>query len=215
MAGSSAAFPEGKRQGKQQQQGNADRRDKIGGEDVNELNQICVLAGLSATGAKRWTRHPQFVYTFQIDTSHIKMPPHWRRDTTIDADEISSPRVLGIKEKIRIATPPKVVKFATDTNDIMQQMLDSQAPLARNLDPTKFGAAIALAVTTAMTASTSTIGTEVSTGISDAVPHFPLQSLSTAWYSEKCLMGLRMSQDSECPKDSESPSDSLTSGLST
>jgi hypothetical protein len=21
--------------------------------------------------------HPQFVYTFQIDTSHIKMPPHW------------------------------------------------------------------------------------------------------------------------------------------
>ena len=64
-------------------------------------------------------------------------------------------------------------------------------------------------------------------GGDNAVPRFPLQSLSTAWYSEKCLtglrmsqdsdclVGLRMSQDSECPKDSESPSDSLTSGLST
>jgi hypothetical protein len=105
------------------------------------------------------------------------MPKHWRRGTTIDTNEISSPRVLSIKEKIRIATTSKVVKFATDTDDGLQRMLDSQALLAQNLDPTTFGAAIALAVTIAMTASTSTIRAEVSTGISAAMTNVLIPAL--------------------------------------
>jgi hypothetical protein len=59
----------------------------------------------------------------------------------------------------------------------VQRMLDSQVLLAQNLDPTTFGAAVALAVTTAMTASTSTIGTEVSTGISNAMKNVLIPAL--------------------------------------
>jgi hypothetical protein len=51
----------------------------------------------------------------------------------------------------------------------MQRMLDSQMLLARNLDPNTFGQAIAIAVSTAMTASTGTIGSDVSNGTSKAM----------------------------------------------
>ena len=61
---------------------------------------------------------------------------------------------------------------------------------------------------TAMYASVWTRGWSIihsAWGHASAVPHFPLQSLSTAWYSEECLMGLRMSQDSECPGTQKVP----------
>jgi hypothetical protein len=68
-------------------------------------------------------------------------------------------------------TPPKGVTFApaTTTDEMMQRMLDAQMLLAQNLDRTTFGQAIAIAVSSAMTASTGTIGSEVSTGISKAM----------------------------------------------
>jgi hypothetical protein len=45
------------------------------------------------------TFHPQFVYAFMMDASHIKTPPHWQRNEIVDADEIASPQVLGLKER--------------------------------------------------------------------------------------------------------------------
>jgi hypothetical protein len=126
------------------------------------------------------TFHPQFVYAFRIDASHIKMPPHWQKNETVDADEISSPRVLGLKEKIRVTTSPKGVTFSSSshpTDDMMQQMLDAQMLLAQNLDPSTFGQAIATAVSAAMTTSTGSIGTQVSVGISKAMTDVLIQAL--------------------------------------
>jgi hypothetical protein len=56
-------------------------------------------------------------------------------------------------------------------------MRDAQMLLAQNLDPTTFGQAIAIAVSSAMTAATGTIGSEVSTGISKAMKDVLIPSL--------------------------------------
>jgi hypothetical protein len=34
----------------------------------------------------------EFVYIFKMNAFHIKMPPNWKRDKVLDADEITSPR---------------------------------------------------------------------------------------------------------------------------
>ena len=111
----------------------------------------------------------QFVYHFQVDVLRIIMPP---RSTSgiMDADEILSPRVPGLKEKIRMSSLPKKVSF-TSSDEMMKGMLDSQVLLARHLDPATFGSAIASAVSSALTTTigAGNIGSEVSDGTSKAM----------------------------------------------
>ena len=59
------------------------------------MNQIKQPSGGPITFQK------EFIYTFKMNASHIKMPPNWKRDKVLDANEIASPRVLGVKEKMR------------------------------------------------------------------------------------------------------------------
>ena len=111
----------------------------------------------------------QFVYNFQVDASHIVMPP---RSTSgiMDADEISSPQVPGLKARILMSSLPKKASFMS-SDEMMKGVLDSQVLLARHLDPATFGSAIATAVRCALTATigTGTIGSQVSNGVSKAM----------------------------------------------
>jgi hypothetical protein len=118
------------------------------------------------------TFQKEFVYVFKMNASHIKMPPNWKRDAILDADEISSPWVLGLKEKIQVATHTSSKPSSSSApplEEMIQWMIDAQILLATNLDPTTFGQAIATAVSSTMTASTGTIGTQVSAGITKAM----------------------------------------------
>ena len=119
----------------------------------------------------------QFVYNFQVDASHIIMPPR-SASSIMDANEILSPRVPGLKEKIRMSSSPRKVSF-TSSDEMMKGMLDSQALLARHLDPATFGSTIATAVSSALTATigTGTIGSKVSNGISKAMKDILIPAL--------------------------------------
>ena len=79
----------------------------------------------------------QFVYNFQVDASCIIMPPRWTSGI-VDTDEISSPRVPGLKEKIRMASSPKKVSFMS-SDEMMKGMLDLQVLLTKHFDPEMFG----------------------------------------------------------------------------
>ena len=119
----------------------------------------------------------EFIYTFQVDASHIVMPP---RSTSgmIDADEISSPRVPGLKSRILMSSLPKKVSFSS-SDEMMQGMLGSQVLLAKYLNPVTFGNAIAKAVSSALTATigTNAIGSEVSKGLSKAMEDILIPAL--------------------------------------
>jgi hypothetical protein len=86
------------------------------------------------------TFQKEFVYVFSMSALHIKMPPNWKRDKVLDADEITSPQVLGVKEKIRATTSSKTTSSSTHpSDDMMQQLIDAQILLAKNLDASTFG----------------------------------------------------------------------------
>ena len=107
-----------------------------------------------------------FIYGFQIDASRITMPPEWQRDTVVNADEISSPRVPSVNER----ASNRKVSFTT-SDQMMQGILDSQILLARHLDPATFGKAITTAVSSALTTTigAGTFGAEVGHGTSKAM----------------------------------------------
>ena len=122
----------------------------------------------------------QFVYNFQVDTSHIVMPSRWTSGI-VDADEISSPRLPGLKEKIRMSIPPKKVSFSS-SDEVMKGILESQVLLAKHLDPATFGQAIATAVSSVLTTTigAGTIESEVSNGISQAMKDVLIPALQAS-----------------------------------
>jgi hypothetical protein len=124
------------------------------------------------------TFQKEFICTFKMNASHIKMPPNWKRQKVLDANEIASPRLPGVKEKNRATVSSKTTSSsAHPLDDMIQQLIDEQILLAKNLDPNTFGMAVATAVSSTMTSSTGTIGTQVSAGITKAMEEILIPAL--------------------------------------
>jgi hypothetical protein len=115
---------------------------------------------------------PALVHTFNFEASHVEMPPNWQVDKVLDADKIATIRFPGIKAALTKAAAAMAASTGTSSahsDELMKKLIDAQVLLASNLDPRTFGRAIATAVSSTMTASKGTIGTQVSAGIEKAI----------------------------------------------
>jgi hypothetical protein len=115
---------------------------------------------------------PALVHHFNINASHVEMPPNWQVDKVLDADEIATTQFPGIKPaltKAALATATSTGASSSTSDKMMKKLIDAQVLLASNLDPRTFGRAITAAVSSAVTSSTGTIGTQVGAGIEKAI----------------------------------------------
>jgi hypothetical protein len=115
---------------------------------------------------------PALVYTFNVEASHVEMPPNWQVDKVLDADKIATFWFPGIKAaltKAALAMATSTGASSPTSDEMMKKLIDAQVLLASNLDPRTFGRTIAAAVSSTVTSSTGTIGTQVGAGVEKAI----------------------------------------------